>query len=133
MQACSGGLLFGMDMGTIGGVLNMSTFQEYVRAFEQMDLVHHSNERLRDFGLKDKSSTELANLSSNIVSVIQAGAFAGALASMWLAAKVGRRWSLIITSWVVSVGVIMQTAAGGNIGVLYAGRYVCYGVTSIFS
>lgn len=30
LQACGGALLFGMDMGVIGGVLVMPTFEEYV-------------------------------------------------------------------------------------------------------
>lgn len=30
LQACGGALLFGMDMGIIGGVLVMRTFEEYV-------------------------------------------------------------------------------------------------------
>ena len=29
-KACGGALLFGMDMGTIGGVLTMESFQKYV-------------------------------------------------------------------------------------------------------
>ncbi|KAL1610729.1 hypothetical protein SLS60_002399 [Paraconiothyrium brasiliense] len=74
------------------------------------------------YGLKNKSPTELANLSSNIVSVIQAGAFAGALFASWLANKIGRRWSLIYASFLLFAGVACQAGASGHIEVLYVGR-----------
>ncbi|KAJ3522552.1 hypothetical protein NM208_g12806 [Fusarium decemcellulare] len=98
--ACGGALLFGMDMGVIGGVLTMDTFKE-------------------QYGLTDKSPTALANLSSNIVSTIQAGSFAGCIFSMWLANYIGRRLSLITASVFVFVGVAMQAAASGHIASIF--------------
>ncbi|KAF3025040.1 hypothetical protein E8E14_014367 [Neopestalotiopsis sp. 37M] len=103
--ACGGALLFGMDMGIIGGVLTMDTFKD-------------------QYGLSNQPASVTAQLSSNIVSVIQAGAFAGALLSTWLANRVGRRWSLIISSLLVFVGVALQAAASGHLSVLYVGRLV---------
>lgn len=76
----------------------------------------------REYGLVDMPATVLANLSSNIVSVIQAGAFAGALFASWLANKIGRRWSLIASSSLVSIGVGFQAGASGHIEMLYVGR-----------
>ncbi|KAF7541751.1 hypothetical protein G7Z17_g11878 [Cylindrodendrum hubeiense] len=105
LVACGGALLFGMDMGVIGGVLTMDTFKE-------------------KYGLLDKPDTVTANLSSNIVSVIQAGAFAGCIFSMWLANKIGRRLSLIWASILVFVGVALQAAANGHIASLYVGRFI---------
>lgn len=55
------------DTGLIGGVLTMKGFQ-------------HS------FNLDPKSST-YANLSGNIVSILQGGCFFGAAASFWLSDK----------------------------------------------
>lgn len=55
------------DTGLIGGVLTMKGFQ-------------HS------FDL-DPSSSTYANLSGNIVSVLQGGCFFGAAASFWLSDK----------------------------------------------
>ncbi|KAH7013250.1 hypothetical protein EDB80DRAFT_890367, partial [Ilyonectria destructans] len=63
LVACSGELLFGIDMGIIGGVLTMDTFKE-------------------KYGLIDKSDTAITNLSSNIVFIIQAGVFAGCIFSI---------------------------------------------------
>ncbi|KAJ0311315.1 hypothetical protein COL5a_002268 [Colletotrichum fioriniae] len=105
LVACGGALLFGMDMGIIGGVLTMDTFK-------------------KQYGLENQPKTVLANLESNIVSVIQAGAFAGALFSTWLANRVGRRFSLIIASILVFIGVALQAAASGHIEAMYVGRLV---------
>ncbi|SPJ70356.1 probable transporter (major facilitator superfamily) [Fusarium torulosum] len=103
--ACGGALLFGMDMGVMGGVLTMPTFKE-------------------KYGLTDKPAAEIANLSSNIVSTIQAGSFLGCIISMWLANFIGRRLSLMVTSLLVFVGVAMQAAASGHISLMYIGRFI---------
>ncbi|KAH8886443.1 general substrate transporter [Thozetella sp. PMI_491] len=105
LVACGGALIFGFDMGIIGGVLTMDTFK-------------------KDYGLVGKSDTELANLSSNIVSVIQLGALGGSLFAMWLANKIGRRMSLISASILLFIGVAMQAGASGHIESLYTGRFV---------
>ncbi|KAF2148171.1 general substrate transporter [Myriangium duriaei CBS 260.36] len=105
LVACGGALLFGMDMGVIGGVLTMPTFKE-------------------EYGLVNQPPSKLANLSSNIVSVIQAGAFLGALIAMWLANKKGRRFSLIFASILVFIGVSFQAAASGKVAMLYLGRFI---------
>ncbi|KAH9229748.1 hypothetical protein K456DRAFT_1740875 [Colletotrichum gloeosporioides 23] len=105
LVACGGALLFGMDMGIIGGVLTMDSFK-------------------KEYGLMDQPKAVLASLEGNVVSVIQAGAFAGALLSMWLANRVGRRFSLIIASILVFVGVALQAAASGHIEAMYVGRLV---------
>lgn len=76
----------------------------------------------RQYGLVDKPDAVLANLESNIVSVIQAGAFAGALFSTWLANRIGRRMSLILASIIVFIGVAFQAGASGHIQLLYVGR-----------
>ncbi|KAL6354731.1 hypothetical protein LRP88_12075 [Fusarium phalaenopsidis] len=103
--ACGGALLFGMDMGVMGGVLTMDTFKE-------------------QYGLTDKPATVLADLSSNIVSTIQAGSFLGCLISMWLANYIGRRLSLMTASILVFIGVAMQAAASGHLAAMYAGRFI---------
>ena len=76
----------------------------------------------RQYGLTDKPATTLANLESNIVSVIQAGAFFGALLSTWLANRIDRRPSLIVASILVFIGVAFQAGANGHIELLYVGR-----------
>ncbi|EIT77259.1 putative transporter [Aspergillus oryzae 100-8] len=112
LSACGASMLFGFDMGVIGGVLTMNSFKE-------------------QYGLKGKEDTVLANLESNIVSVIQAGSFLGALVSTYVANAIGRRLSLILSALILFVGVAMQAGASGIIGVLYAGRQVIRSLQSL--
>src|SRR5882762_2929846 len=46
------------------------------------------------------------NVSSNVVSVLQAGAFFGALGSAPISNWVGRRWTLAIFTLIFSVGAV---------------------------
>ena len=68
------------------------------------------------------SKNEKANTESNIVAIIQAGAFLGSLAASWIAARIGHRWNLITVSVLVCVGVALQAAASGILPILYVGR-----------
>lgn len=104
-SACWGGLIFGMDIGIIGGILTLKPFKH-------------------EYGLDRLSKTAVANLSANIVSVLQAGAFLGALSASWTADRLGRRLALIIAAAIVIVGCVFQAAASGHIAVLYVGRFV---------
>jgi sugar porter (SP) family MFS transporter len=96
---------FGWDSSVIGGVIVLDPF-------------------IQDFGLGAKDSVESANLSANIVSTLQAGCFLGALLASPLTDRFGRKWCLIGISLVIIVGIIMQAAANGNLGPMYAGRFI---------
>ncbi|KAI0338839.1 general substrate transporter [Trametopsis cervina] len=99
-------VLFGYDTGVGGGVVAQPYFQQHFGFF----------------GDKKKSN----NISSNVVSVLQAGAFFGALGSAPISNRIGRRYTLLLFSLVFSVGAILQTVAGGSrgLGYIYAGRVV---------
>ncbi|PIL34573.1 MFS general substrate transporter [Ganoderma sinense ZZ0214-1] len=104
-------VLFGYDTGIGGGVVSMTYFKEH-------------------FGLVNadgSANTKKANdVSSNVVSVLQAGAFFGALGSAPISAAIGRKWSLLSFTVIFSVGAILQTVAGGSrgLGYIYAGRVI---------
>ncbi|EMR68154.1 hypothetical protein MGN70_005865 [Eutypa lata] len=103
-SACFGAMSFGWDSSVIGGVINMPPFQA-------------------DYGLLgDKTAT--ANLEGNIVSVLQAGCFFGAIAAFPLTDMFGRKWCLVVAAFLTLVGVAMQAAASGNLGPVYAGRAI---------
>ncbi|KAM3416557.1 hypothetical protein BST61_g8147 [Cercospora zeina] len=105
--ASFGGMLFGWDTGLIGAVLTMKSFQN-------------------SFGL-DENSPEFANLSGNIVSVLQAGCFFGALASFFVSDKFGRKKALIFADVIFIIGSIIQTCSGlssTSLAELYVGRVV---------
>ncbi|TFK35699.1 sugar transporter [Crucibulum laeve] len=105
-------VLFGYDTGIGGGVVNNSYFQEH-------------------FGLFDangkKNTARVNEVSSNVVSVLQAGAFFGALGSAPLSAKIGRKYTLFAFSVIFVVGAILTTVASSpttGLGEIYAGRVI---------
>jgi SP family sugar:H+ symporter-like MFS transporter len=106
--ASFGGMLFGWDTGLIGGVLTMDSFNN-------------------SFGL-DKSSPNHASLEGNIVSVLQAGCFFGAMSSFYLSDKLGRKRALFLADLIFIVGSIIQTTcalgAGNDLAQLYVGRVI---------
>lgn len=77
------------------------------------------------FGLSDKSKlkSQLADLKSNITSMVQVGSIAGAIIAMYSVDKLGRINALRVVCVIWLVGVIVQITAH-NVGQLYAGRFV---------
>ncbi|KAK7547710.1 general substrate transporter [Phyllosticta citricarpa] len=104
-SACFGGMLFGFDIGIIGGVLTLPAFKKV-------------------YGLENRSATSLANLEANIVSTLQAGCFAACFIASWIADKWGRRTGLLLSAAIAIVGCVMQAAGEGHIAVMYIGRFV---------
>jgi MFS family permease len=103
--ACLGGILFGMDTGTMGGVLVLPAFK-------------------KEFRLDGLGKVESANLSANIVSALQAGCFLGAILAWPLADSIGRRTALITAAVIATAGTAMQAASSGYLQAVYAGRYI---------
>ncbi|CAO1628084.1 unnamed protein product [Parajaminaea phylloscopi] len=118
-------MMNGWDVGLIGGVLVTPSFQTA-------------------FGLlSDKASAyhRLAELKGNIVSVLQAGCFVGAVTALYLPARFGHRRTLIFSAVVFTVGSIIQTCcllgyvpgqattSSAGLRQLYVGRFIGgYGV-----
>ncbi|KAI5478741.1 hypothetical protein MNV49_004666 [Pseudohyphozyma bogoriensis] len=73
------------------------------------------------FGINASNSSYL---STNIVTVYQAGAFWGSLFAYPVANRFGRKICIISSGWIFCVGVAVQLAAhsGGTIAALYVGR-----------
>jgi MFS transporter, SP family, sugar:H+ symporter len=63
-----------------------------------------------------------ASQQSEIVSILSAGTFFGALLSAPLADILGRRWAMIFNTGVFTVGVILQVVAT-HIPLFVAGRF----------
>ncbi|RVD87190.1 uncharacterized protein DFL_001433 [Arthrobotrys flagrans] len=103
--SCFGGMLFGMDIGIIGGVLQMDSFKSA-------------------FGTDKLNASDLANTNANIVSCLQGGCFFGSLIAPWFADRFGRKPALLIFSAVCTVGVVLQTASSGHIAAIDVGRFV---------
>lgn len=96
----------GLDEGSISGSVAQPSFKN-------------------QFGLSDKlkSADQLADLKSNITSMVQLGSVAGAMVAMYTVDKLGRVNALreVCVIWVV--GVIIQITSY-DVGQLYAGRFI---------
>ncbi|KAI5119252.1 hypothetical protein M0805_008803 [Coniferiporia weirii] len=104
-------VLFGYDTGVAGSVVSQAAFQNHFLAGPD--------------GVINKN--DVTNLSGNVVSVLQAGAFFGALGSAPISARIGRRYTLLGFTLIFALGAILQTIAGvggRGIGYIYGGRVV---------
>ena len=80
----------------------------------------------RSFGL-DRDPSAFANLSGNIVSVLQLGAAGGALGSFWVSDRYGRKVALMTADVIFLIGSILQVCSAINtegLGLLYAARAI---------
>ncbi|RKK09013.1 Quinate permease [Fusarium oxysporum f. sp. narcissi] len=93
--------MYGYDSAFIGGTLSLPSFQ-------------------RTYGLDTASDSAKANLSSNIVSTFQGGAFFGCALSFLVAERFGRRPTLILAAIIFSIGAALQMI--GRLDCLYVGR-----------
>ncbi|KPM38817.1 hypothetical protein AK830_g7752 [Neonectria ditissima] len=101
--SCIGSFLFAYDTGIVGGVLSLESFQ-------------------RDMGM---TAATKSTVSSNSASLLQAGAFFACFFVWPFTAKYGRRWSIILASFIFNIGAILQLFFPNNsVGTWYAGRTI---------
>ncbi|KAG5636953.1 hypothetical protein H0H81_006301 [Sphagnurus paluster] len=111
LSAAMGSIFYGWDIGLIGGVLALKSFQTY-------------------FGLDRMTASQRADLSGNIVSVLQAGCFFGALSTGYLSSRFGRKPSLLASGIIFLIGSLIQCVVGlgsskkVGLDVLYFSRFV---------
>jgi sugar porter (SP) family MFS transporter len=115
--AAFGGILYGYDTGVISGVIAMENW-------------------LQTFGFPTGNPSAPFAISSSteslVVSILSAGTFFGALSSGYTADWLGRRWAIITSCMVFSIGVAMQVAST-EIPLFVVGRVLAglgVGVTS---
>jgi MFS family permease len=77
-------VLFGYDTGIAGGVVSSSYFQ----------------------GAFGVAKGDVDDVSSNVVSVLQAGAFFGALGSAPISARIGRRYTIMLFTIFFAIGAV---------------------------
>jgi len=104
-SACFGGMLFGFDIGTIGGVLELKEFQD-------------------KYDITNLDKVGKANLNANIASTLQAGCFAGCFVASWFADRWGRKMALQVAGLVTIVGCVIQAVAMGSLEAMYVGRFI---------
>ncbi|KAK7048606.1 putative quinate permease [Favolaschia claudopus] len=106
-----GSLFYGYDVGLIGGILSLESFQTY-------------------FGLDQVNPSQKAWLTGNIVAVLQVGCLFGALGVGSLSSRFGRKPCLLASGIVFIIGSVLQAVVGLGgtrahaLGLLYLGRFV---------
>lgn len=112
MFAAFGGILFGYDTGTIGGILAMKYVTQRFPSNKE------------SFSSSEKSL---------IVSILSVGTFFGSLSAPFFSDTIGRKWTLIISTLIVfNLGIILQTAST-NIALLCVGRAIAGGGVGLVS
>ncbi|KAF8801538.1 monosaccharide importer [Phlegmacium glaucopus] len=96
--AAFGGILFGYDTGTIGGVIAMGDWLKVFGVFQP--------------GLPDGLGVDDHYLPTNnkslVVSILSAGTFVGALLAFPMGDRVGRKWGIVASCVIFCLGVGLQ-------------------------
>ncbi|TPX09061.1 uncharacterized protein E0L32_001677 [Thyridium curvatum] len=99
---CMGGFLFGYDSGIVGGVLTMKSFERDYR-----------------YGTGDTTRT-----NSLAVGLQQLGAFVACFLAWPMTNKLGRKYSLMISSFVFCIGAAIQTINTHSLPAFYVARVI---------
>ncbi|RAL14665.1 general substrate transporter [Aspergillus homomorphus CBS 101889] len=76
------------------------------------------------FGVDEQSPDEYADTKGWIVSIFTAGAIFGCLACLPVNDRLGRRWSLRVSTLIYAAGVVGQGLSRGNLSAFYASRFI---------
>jgi sugar porter (SP) family MFS transporter len=96
--AAFGGILFGYDTGTIGGVIAMG---DWLKVFGTFQLDLPPNIGVDNYFIP-------TNHKSLVVSILSAGTFFGALLAFPMGDLVGRKWGIVASCAIFSFGVGLQ-------------------------
>ncbi|KAL4745935.1 hypothetical protein BDW72DRAFT_207785 [Aspergillus terricola var. indicus] len=95
----------GVDEGLVSGAFNSRDFQTYIN-------------------YKSYSEVEQANIKGNVSAMVQIGSVGGALFAFLVCDRIGRIWAtrLLCVVWILGIAIFL--ANGGNLGAVYAGRFI---------
>ncbi|RFU30271.1 hypothetical protein B7463_g6059, partial [Scytalidium lignicola] len=104
--ACIGGLLYGYNQGVFSGILTMNNFMG----------------RMGDY---DSNRPEDQSRKGWLTSILELGAWLGALLSGFLAETLSRKYTILFATCVFMIGVVIQTTAiaAGHASIL-GGRFI---------
>src|SRR6201996_6083231 len=77
-----------------------------------------------EFGISKLDNYDAANLSSNLVIVMQAGANLGGLGALPIAGYLGRRPGVLLVSVFGFIGGLLQAFSYGSFPCFYIGRFI---------
>jgi MFS family permease len=101
--ASMGAFIFGYDLAFIGTTITLKPF-------------------MKDFHLTHATQSQKDAFAANIISLLQAGCFFGALAVAPLGDKLGRKPSLFLAGILFCIGSLMQTVSCGHVWAMFLGR-----------
>ncbi|TPX13412.1 uncharacterized protein E0L32_006142 [Thyridium curvatum] len=95
----------GVDEGLISGAFNSKDFQKTIN-FDSYNTV------------------DRANIKANVSAMVQIGSVGGALFAFLICDRIGRIWATrqLCLVWIVGISIFM--GANGNLGAVYAGRFI---------
>jgi len=95
----------GVDEGLISGAFGSKNFQ---------NTIHYSS----------YSTVEKTNIKGNVSAMVQIGSVGGALIAFLVCDRIGRLWATRQLCLVWMVGIAIFMGANGNLGAIYAGRFI---------
>ncbi|POR30849.1 Quinate permease [Tolypocladium paradoxum] len=97
----------GIDEGLISGAFNSKDFQA---------TIHYSS----------YSKIEQTNIKANVSAMVQLGSVAGSFFAFLVCDRIGRIWATrqLCFLWVVGIVIFMVGGVNGNLGAIYAGRFI---------
>ncbi|KAL2675660.1 hypothetical protein Neosp_011850 [[Neocosmospora] mangrovei] len=98
----------GIDEGLISGAFNSADFKETIN-------------------YDSYSTVEQANIKANVSAMVQIGSVGGALIAFVICDRIGRIWAtrFLCTIWALGIVIFMVGGVNGNLGAIYAGRFIC--------
>ena len=119
--SCVGSFLFAYDTGIVGGILTLKSFQkDFGFTAGQKDNVSSLSASLLQAG--GKSSCDSS--SGMYWTVNRHPAFFSCLFVWPFTARFGRRWAIVLSSFVFNIGAIMQLFYTQGLATWYAGRVI---------
>ncbi|ATZ54559.1 hypothetical protein BCIN_10g05530 [Botrytis cinerea B05.10] len=104
--ACIGGLLYGYNQGVFSGVLTMNSFMSHMGNYDSTDPADQSRKGW-------------------LTSILELGAWLGALLSGFMAEAASRKYGILIATAVFIIGVIVQaTAISVGHSAILGGRFI---------
>ncbi|KAF7930957.1 uncharacterized protein EAE98_001740 [Botrytis deweyae] len=104
--ACIGGLLYGYNQGVFSGVLTMNSFMSHMGNYDSTDPADQSRKGW-------------------LTSILELGAWLGALLSGFMAEALSRKYGILIATAVFIIGVIVQaTAISVGHSAILGGRFI---------
>ncbi|PHH60717.1 hypothetical protein CDD81_1335 [Ophiocordyceps australis] len=97
----------GIDEGLISGAFNSPDFK---------DMIHYSS----------YSPVQQADIKANVSAMVQIGSVGGAMIASFVCDRIGRIMAtrLLCVLWVIGIIIFMVGGVNGNLGAIYAGRFI---------